>query len=291
MYHPVASVAKDLCLRHNILTVVHALAFPLPVTAAAFIAVHQTKSNTGKYNQELENRINRRLCLGIAATSVWTAAAVFWGPIFSVGYDLFSDSIRYGCAAVHVTTAALFISLWRQHRGVSFSGIIRGCVGSMFSILAPKMAEGTGRLDNSKANDSALFSASSLGLLLLAITPQLVKFPHATIPTLLGKRLSRTASGFTFLGAVSAHCLQDAAECNVGSNNNAAIKILRRGLAVGSIAHLGLVAAKIIGVDGGGLIIPGRGLWELYPSLVNASGAATFLMFTTFSILGFACTQ
>jgi hypothetical protein len=281
--HPTMTLA----VRHNVLTIAHALAFPLPVLVATFVALHQTK----------DKRTTRRLSLGVACASLWTAAAVFWCPTYSVGYDLFSNPVRYGCAAAYVVTAATCLSNWRRatvidnnkHNGVS--RLVRGCVGSFFSLLAPTTdaSSATTSIDDpSNNNDSVLYSAASLGLLILAILPQLVGFPTATIPALLGKRLSRAASGFTFLGAVAAYCLKDASERSSSHNTTttiAANNTLRRGLFVGAVGHLGLLLAKVIGVDGGGLLLPGRGLWELYPSLMKSSGAATLLMVVTYSVL------
>ena len=293
MFHPVPQVAAGLCLRHNLFTVAQAVAFPLPVLTAAFLALHQ--SQTPESQSTTSSQINNRLCLGIAAASLWTAAAVFWGKTFCVGYDLFSNPIRFGCATIHCTTPAWALQKWkRSQEQASISRIVRGCVGSIFSLLAPK-TDGVSAIDDPNGNnsDSVLYSASSLGLLLLAILPQLVSFPTATIPALLGKRLSRAASGFTFLGAVLAYCLKEASEGSglQQNDNDAQLTTLRRGLAVGSIGHLGLVVTKVIGVDGGGLLLPGRGLWELYPSLVKAASGATLPMLVTFSILAFVCTS
>ena len=118
---------------------------------------------------------------------------------------------------------------------------------------------------------------------------------------MLGKRFSRAASGFTFLGAVLAYCVRDhsittatpKSQINgddIGTTPEA-ISTLRNDLAAGAINHLILVVGKLIGIDGGGLILPGDGLWKFYPSMVQASRAATCLMLATYFILAFACTR
>ena len=261
MFHPNPKVAAGLCLRHNLFTVAHAWIFPISITTASFMALRHESADSGP------------LLLGICLMSLWTSAAVVFGPTFSVGYHLFSNPFKYVTGSIHLTVA-----FWAmiQYRSTVKDGnpihVVRRSVKSLFSLLDPQNEQ------------SALYAASSLGLFALAVLPQLVAFPSATIPTLLGKRLSRSASGFTFLGQVVAGLLKQGAE------ENRKQRILQWGLGIGSIAHLVLVVSKLIGVDGGGLLIQGRGLWELYPSLVNASGAATVLMLVTYSVTAIACT-
>ena len=60
---------------------------------------------------------------------------------------------------------------------------------------------------------------------------------------------------------------------------------LKIGLGLGSLLHLGLIVAKLVGVDGGGYVLEGKGLWKLYPSLMSAHPAAIGLMMVTYSAL------
>lgn len=68
------------------------------------------------------------------------------------------------------------------------------------------------------------------------------------------------------MSAVCAFCLKENIES--GAEHNKHISRLRKGLLVGSSLHLLLLILKLIGVDGGGLVIPGRGLWEVYPAML-----------------------
>jgi len=125
-------------------------------------------------------------------------------------------------------------------------------------------------------------------LLYFAIQPVVSPYPLATIPSILGKRLSRPASAFTFLGSVIAYSFK---EISIDDDERSVQKILRRGIGFGSAAHLALIFLKVIGVDGGGLIFKGRGLWEVYPAMIAVPFAAA-CSFTVYALLCFAvCTD
>ena len=67
------------------------------------------------------------------------------------------------------------------------------------------------------------------------------------------------------------------AYCQKQSSDNASRQgsLMRRGLGIGSALHLLLVALKLIGVDDGGFLLPGRGLWEVYPAMMAVPFATT----------------
>ena len=270
--HPVAAINAAASTRHNIFTIAQALAFPVPVLSSV-VAVLCSAGETN--NSNIQN--HRRLSLGLVVTSFWTAAAIFFGPTFSVGYDLFSNPMRYTCATIFCLQGLLAATSWKQKYGGAISNITPGCIRSFYDVLSPQDT-------NDNSSTASLYAFGSLGLLILALLPQLVGFPTATIPTPLGKRFSRAASGFTFLGSVVTFSLMKGHQ--QGKQNNI---VLRVGLGIGSILHIGLVIAKLIGLDGGGLLLPGRGLWQDYPSLVKASTSATSLMMITYAVLGLAC--
>ena len=139
--------------------------------------------------------------------------------------------------------------------------------------------------------NASCYATGVLGLLYFAIQPVVTQYPLATVPTILGKRLSRPASAFTFLGATLALCLKEMRPGDESKDGHPVRQILRKGMAWGTIGHLVLVALKLIGVDGGGWILPGRGLWDVYPAMM-AVPFATGASLSIYAILCFAaCTD
>lgn len=283
-FHPTASVNADCGFRHNFLTIAQAFAFPLPVGWAAFHSLSSAASSAGSgWNRLSNDSTFRRLNLGVAVASLYMAAATYFAPAFSTGYNLFPLGLRVGAAAIHSVTALLSIYIWgRTNTTPRFSvgRLIRGVVGSLWT-LGPRNPTADPD-DPSNTSGASLYAMGTAGLLWFSIFPIVSTFPLATIPAILGKRLSRNVSGFTFLGAVMAYCLKDAAERD--RLHASTFVTLRRGMAIGSASHLLLLAIKVIGFDGGGLVLPGRGLWRFYPSMAAvpftaaASAAVYFLL-------------
>lgn len=254
----------DCTLRHNVLTMSQAFAFPVPIAWACFEALRIAAKNDILYSTT-----SRRLNCGVTAASLWLAASSAFAPKFAFGYDLYSLPHKISATAVHTATGmfALNISL----RSASVSQITRRLIDSLWKFGPNSASE-----SESAHRNSALYATGSVGLLYFTILPIVSPFPLATIPTILGKRLSRPASAFTLLGAIVAYSLKFRRHNSVSNNlgEQKMLKTLRKGLAVGSASHLLLIFLKLIGVDGGGWIFRGRGLWEVYPALISVPFAA-----------------
>ena len=203
-------------LRHNVLTIAQALAFPVPLGVATFVALRG--ASTAGWGR-LKSATYRRLNLAMAAASLWLAAAMVWGPRFAAGYDMFTPTIAAVGASVHGLTAALCLGVWANTVEASpkpLSGhyiprIVRGFVGSLWS-LTPKGSAVDDPDAPGRRSGAAEYALAAVLFGWFAVLPVVSSFPLATVPSILGKRLSRAASAWTFLGAAVAYVLKDAAE-------------------------------------------------------------------------------
>ncbi len=261
---------KDCTLRHNLLTMSQAYSFPLPVLWASFEGLRWSAKNG-----TLESPTARRLGLAVSAASFWLATSMAVPPTFAFGYDLYKQSHKVAATMIHASTGLFALTVLL--RSSKPSEIVRALMDSLWK-LGPKQSSSD---RNSFEENSSLLATGCIGLLWFAILPIVSPYPLATIPTILGKRLSRPASAFTLLGLVMAYCLKEGVDSvptkdvdSVPRHDDNLKRILSRGLAIGSGSHLFLIALKLIGVDGGGWIFQGRGLWEVYPAMMSVPFAA-----------------
>jgi hypothetical protein len=273
-FHPDPKFA-NCTLRHNLLTMSQAFAFPIPIAWASFEALRKSAKN-----DTLESDTSRRLNLGLAVASLWLTASSAFPPAFAFGYDLYSFHHKVAAAAIHAATGIFALKI--AMRTASIGNIIRRLMDSLW-----KLGPANSTAESGHRNSSS-YATGAVGLLYFTIQPIVSPYPLATIPSILGKRLSRPASAFSLLGAIVAYCLKEKKQQPSSASTSASQsadsttkkaeedirRTLRSGLAWGSAAHLFLIVLKLIGVDGGGWIFPGRGLWEVYPAMVNVPFAA-----------------
>ncbi len=258
---------KDCTLRHNLLTMSQAYAFPLPVLCASFDAL-----NLSAKADKLESPTSRRLGVAVGVASFWLAASMAIPPKFAFGYDLYQKSHKVIAATVHAITGLFTMGVVLRTNAPN--ELFRGLMDSPWKLGPNRKPE-----SDSFETNSSMLATGCVGLLWFTILPIVSPYPLATIPTILGKRLSRVASAFTFLGSVMVYCLKEGDADPVpntddSSQNDTIKRTLSRGLAIGSGSHLLLIALKLIGVDGGGYVFPGRGLWDVYPAMMSVPFSA-----------------
>lgn len=292
--HPDASLDAICGPRHNILTTAQALAFALPLILSVFNYLRNSAlENEGSASAMNGDATSRRLNLGMGLSSAWVGSAALLTPLFSCGYDLYSAGMRFSAAGAHFASAILCLAVWSRGSGKGSgplgdlfglpSRLITGVIGAIRSLSPRDASDDPGTREGSDGRKEFALCAALFAW--FGILPIVSPFPLATIPTILGRRLSRAASAWTFLAAVVSFSLKNAAERAPGVGGSSARQPyagLRRGLATGSFLHLFLVALKLIGVDGGGLLLPGDGLWKVYPMMLQApfAGVVSILMYS-----------
>uniref|UniRef100_A0A7S4J4Q2 Uncharacterized protein n=1 Tax=Odontella aurita TaxID=265563 RepID=A0A7S4J4Q2_9STRA len=335
-HHPDPRFA-DCAFRHNALTISQAFAFPLPAGWAAFRAsmIHSDSvraddartSDGGTSDRGSDGEVAsasssaaaatfRRLNLGMAAASAWLMASASFPRLFAFGYDLIRPGwLRTGAALAHGSTAILTLGAWWRC-GFSSAAqatnlpsalldrmgrLARGVAGALWCLGPRSPADDDP--DDTRAGLAAQYGLCAAGLLWFSVLPVVSPYPLATIPTILGKRLSRPASAFTFLGGVVSYCIKDRLEkeeididdddddSSADGRDEEMFAALRRGLTVGSSAHASLVLLKLAGADGGGLIFPGRGLWEVYPAMMAVPFSAAASVAVHALLIAAGCTR
>lgn len=188
----------------------------------------------------------RRLNLGLAFASIWSAIAVVWAPSLTAAAvrgasdpHAYPLVLRVVATAAHLSLARTCLRGWAYglEQAPSLGRVLRGVLGSVGRALS---------LCSNDDPDCALPKAPEYAFLFLAFSAfalgaVFAAFPLATLPTLLGKRLARAAGAWMLLAAVV--CYELAME-HAHSAGDTAVPPLRRGLMQHSLMHLAVAVAR-----------------------------------------------
>mmetsp|Transcript_26531 Transcript_26531/g.48551 ORF Transcript_26531/g.48551 Transcript_26531/m.48551 type:complete len:541 (-) Transcript_26531:140-1762(-) len=264
---------------HKLLMIAQGLAFPLPLAWAVLISLRSAaKAGWGR----LQSATYRRLNLGLAASSLWAACAVYGLPLFTAGYDIGQPILKLLVSAVHCLTAVLCAGTWIRSVEPTSSGhyvprLVRGLVSSAVS-LAPKGASDDPDLPAGR-DGRAEYALCTALFAWLCVLPLISSLPLATGQAVLA--LDRPSSAWNWLAATVCYVLKDAAER--GRLPASTFVKLRHGLALGSAAHLLVIALKLSGVGSHSLVLPGKGPWRFYPNVLSMP-FATGLSLATYAL-------
>ena len=282
-FHPdfVASTAW-----HNALTIAQALVFPLPLWTGVIFTLAITAQQGGW--KAMEQDAARRFNLAVLFVSVWLAVVVRSYPRFAFGLDLLRHGKRL--SVIHMMAAGVSWGVWKaavEATEIYETPIFRTIKGLLVDIwkVAPVKKQ---------SSVSSLWATATVGFAACTLLPLVATYPLATLPSILGKRLCRPVAAFYALATVVSFVLKQSADNDDddddkdGDRSTVSSSFLapaRRGLWIASAAHVALLAAKVAGVDGGGLWLPGPGLSQNYPALCRFPVAATLSLLPHVAVL------
>lgn len=226
---------------HNILTTAGAFsACPLFLSVFAALA---SASNAGW--KRLRSQTYRRLNLSLAAASVWCALTALGASGLSAGRTSYPPPILAATLFAHLSTALFCVRVWALSLNGSpptIARVVRGTLGSLWRLAPATCVDDP---DDARAVDGrneyatlAAFFGLSTAMAIFA------PFPLATVPSFLGRRLSRAYGGWLLLAAAMSYALKDAAER--GRLSASTFRTLNRGLAASSAFHLAVTVAKFV---------------------------------------------
>lgn len=287
-FHPefVASTAW-----HNVLTAAQALGFALPLWTGLVTTLAMAAQRGGW--RALEQVQMRRLNLAALALNIWLACVVrYYYPHFGFGLDLLPHHWGKRLSVLHVLAAGVSWGIWKatvRAMEIYETPLVRTARGVLADVckVAPTQRGGN--------TTAPLFATATVGFAVNTVLPLIAPYPLATVPSILGKRLARPMAGFYALATVASFVLKQAADGDEQQDDNNEDKLspsllpsltpLRRGLWIASAAHVVLLVAKVAGVDGGGLWLPGAGLVQNYPALCAVPVAAALSLIPHVAVL------
>ena len=200
---------------HARLSILQALT-PLPLLTASFEAAPD----------------DRTVQFGLAVASVWLCAAVVFAPRFTAT----AAARAPGLAHMAHSAAITYPTPLRAVAATVHAGAALLC-GVAYASSSP----------TKRSSQSTVWRGVALAFAGWALVAAVAPFPLATLPTMLGRRLSRAFGAFSLLYAAAALALATADH-----------EVLRRGVARAAAAHWVAVGAK--------LVVERNCLREFYPA-------------------------
>ena len=200
---------------HARLSILQALT-PLPLVTASFEAAPD----------------DRTVQLGLAAASAWLCAAVVFAPHFT------ATAAARAPGLAHMAHSA----------AITYPAPLRAVAAAVHAGAALLCGVGYASSPPTKGRaPSPVWRAVAIAFAGWALVAAVAPFPLATLPTMLGRRLSRAFGAFSVLYAAAAMALATADH-----------EVLRRGVARAAAAHWAAVGAK--------LVVERNCLREFYPA-------------------------